>query len=82
MKEEVIDEHRTVGDEAIIADRYEVADEGVRLYAAAFSDRRAFLDFDEWTDEAVISNRAGVEIDRLYHGNVFAKPNIDNPDMA
>jgi hypothetical protein len=37
------------------------------------------LYLDERPDEAAISNRATIEIDRLHDGDLLPKLNIDNP---
>ena len=66
-------------DEAFVSNRYELTDESVRLDPASLSDNYALLYLYEWTNEAAISNRAPIEIDRLYDGDVFTKLNIDNP---
>ena len=42
------------------------------------ADLYALLYLYEWTNEAAVSNRAPIEIDRLYDSDVFTKLNIDN----
>jgi hypothetical protein len=39
------------------------------------------LYLDEWPNEAAISNRAPIEIDRLHDSDVSTKLNIDNSSM-
>ena len=70
-----------MGDKAIVANRDKLTNERVRLNSATLTNRRSLLDFNEWTDEAAISNCAAVEIDRLYDGHVFTKLDIDNSGM-
>jgi hypothetical protein len=53
----------------------------VRLNPAPFPDGYSLLYLYEWADEAVISNRASIEIDRLHHGDGFTKRYINNPCM-
>ena len=64
--------------EAVVTDRDEFADERVRLNPASLADVYALLYLDKWPDEAAVSNRAPIEIDRLYDSDVFTKLNIDN----
>ena len=65
--------------EALVAERYELTDECVRLNPASFADSHSLLYLYKWADEATISNRAPIEIDRLHHCDVFAEGYIDNP---
>jgi len=53
----------------------------VRLNTAALTYLRCFLYLDERPDEGAISNRATIEIDWLYDGDVLTKVNVDNPRM-
>ena len=76
--EQVVNKHCAVGNEALVSNRYELADECVRLNPASLTDIYALLYLYEWTNEAAVSNRAPIEIDRLYDGDVFTKLNIDN----
>jgi hypothetical protein len=39
------------------------------------------LYFDEWADEAVISDRATIQIDWIDDGDVLTELNIDNSSM-
>jgi hypothetical protein len=80
--EQVVNKHCAVGNEALVSDGYELADECVRLNPASLADIYALLYLYEWTNETAISNRAPVEIDGLYHGDLFAKLNIYNPGMT
>jgi hypothetical protein len=74
----IIDKHRPMRNEAIIPDRDELTDEGVRLNSTALTYFRSFLYLNERPDEAAISNRATIEIDRLYDDDVLTKLNVDN----
>jgi len=49
------------------------------LNPASLADIYALLYLYKWPDEAAVSNRAPIEINRLYHDDVFTKLNIDNP---
>ena len=65
--------------EAVIPDGDQLTDEGVRLNTAPLTYLCSFLYLDEWPDEALISNRATIEINWLHDGDVLTKLNIDNP---
>jgi hypothetical protein len=75
----IIDKHCPMRNEAIIPDRDQLTDEGVRLNTAAPTYLCSFLYLDEWPDEALISNRAAIEINWLHDGDVLTKLNVDNP---
>jgi hypothetical protein len=75
----IIDKHRPMRNEAVIPDRHELTDEGVRLNTAALAYPNRFLYFDERTDKAAISNRTTIEIHWLDDDDVLTKLNIDNP---
>jgi hypothetical protein len=51
----------------------------VRLNPAPLADIYSLLYLYKWPNEAVVSNRASIEINRLHNSNVFAKRYIDNP---
>ena len=76
--EEVVDEHDAVSNEAIVTDGHQFTDEGVRLDFAAVADRGVSLDFDKRPDEAVVPNRAAVEIGWLDDLDVLAEANVDD----
>src|SRR5262249_15218950 len=76
--EGVVDEHRPVGHEAVIADRHELTDERVRLDSAALADDGLSLDLDERANERVVADRAAVEVDGLHESHVRAEPNVDD----
>ena len=77
--EQVVDKHRAMRNEAVIANGDELTDECVRLNPASLADIHSLLYLYKWPDEAAISNRAPIEINRLHHGDVFTKGYIDNP---
>jgi hypothetical protein len=74
----IVDKHRPVRNEAIVSDGDQLTDEGVRLNTTALTYFRSFLYLNERPDEAAISNRATIEIDRLYDDDVLTKLNVDN----
>ena len=76
--ERIVDKHRPMRNEAIITDGDQLTDEGVRLNTTALTYFRSFLYLNERPDEAAISNRATIEIDRLYDDDVLTKLNVDN----
>jgi hypothetical protein len=78
VSKEVVDKHRAVGDEAVVPRRHQLTNKRMRLDPAAPADVCPFLDFDEWSDERFIPDRAAIKIHRLYHGDVFAKLDIND----
>jgi hypothetical protein len=80
--EEIVDEHRAMRDETIIANADELADERVRLNPATLPDGSPFLNLDEWPDEGVVADFAAIEIDRLHDSDVPAEFYLDNSDRA
>ena len=80
--EKVVDEHRPMRDETIIANGDELADERVRLNPATLPDGSPFLNLDEWPDEGVVADFAAIEIDRLHDSDVPAEFYLDNSDRA
>jgi hypothetical protein len=79
--EGIIDKHCPMRNEAIIPDGDQLTDEGVRLNPAALTYLCSFLYLHKWPNEAAISNRATIEIDRLHDGDVLTKLNVVNPRM-
>ena len=75
----IIDEHGAVRNEAFVSDGYELTDECVRLDTAAFANVCPCLYLNKGSDEAIISDRAPIKIDRLHHCDVFTEGYIDNP---
>jgi hypothetical protein len=76
---QIVDEHRAVRNEAILPDCNQLADERVGLNATPLANDRPFLYLHKWPNEAAISNRAAIQIDRLHHRDVFTERYIDNP---
>ncbi len=64
-RERIIDEHDAVGDEAILANCNQFANEGVGLNPAARTDSDTPLNLDEWTDEHVVADHATIKVDRF-----------------
>lgn len=79
--EKVINEHDTVRDEAVFANRHELADERVRLDFAAGSDRDAPLNFDERPNKAVIPDGTFVKIAWLNDRHPFSESDIPDPSV-
>jgi hypothetical protein len=77
--EAIVNEHRTMRNEAVVVNSDEFTDECVRLNPASLADRHSLLYLYKWTDEAAISNRAPIEIDWLDHRDVFTECYVDNP---
>ena len=51
------------------------------LNPTPLADGYPLLYLDEWPNDGAISNRATIEIDWLYDGDVLTKLNADNPRM-
>jgi hypothetical protein len=77
--EAIINKHHAMRDEAVVSNGDEFTDERVRLNPAPLADIYSLLYLYKWPNEAVVSNRASVEINRLHNSNIFAKRYIDNP---
>jgi hypothetical protein len=80
--EAIINKHRAMRNEALVAERYEFTDECVRLNPASPADLHSLLYLYKWTHEAAISNRAPIEINWLDNRNAFTKFNIYNSCMT
>jgi len=65
-----------MADKAVLADRDEFADEGMRLHPRAGTNHDAFLDFGERPDKAVVADSAAVEIARLDDSDACAEINV------
>ena len=79
---EIVDEHCAVRDETIVADRYQLANEGVGLDSAPLSDHDAVLNFDKRPNEAIVSNFATVEVDRLDDCDSAAESHVDDARLS
>ena len=82
LNKEIVDEHRTMRDEAVVPDRYELANKCMRLDTASLPDLHSLLNFDERTDERIVIDLAPIEIDRLHNGDVLPEFDIDDSDGA
>lgn len=81
-KEQVIDKHSAMRDEAVVTDRDEFADERVRLDAAALADGCSLLYLNERSDEGVIADVTAIQVCRLYDGHVRAELYVGEPDRT
>src|SRR6058998_3950699 len=54
----------------------------MRLDPATFADLCAFLDFDEWADEALIFDCATIKVNWLDDRDVFSEIDVDNSDVT
>jgi hypothetical protein len=79
---EIVDEHRSVRDEAVVPDCDQLANKGMRLDTASLPNLHSLLDFDERTDERIVIDPATIEIDRLHNGDVLPEFDIDDSDGA
>jgi hypothetical protein len=75
---QIVDEHGAMRNEAILPDRNQFANERMGLNATPLADDRPFLYLHKWPDEAAISNRATIQIDRLYNSDILAERDIDD----
>ena len=73
---------QSVRDEAIVSDGYQFANEGVGLHSAPPSDHDAVLNFDEGPNEAIVSNFATVEVDRLDDCDSAAESHVDDARLS
>src|SRR6266550_1528992 len=80
--EQIINKHRTMGDETVVPNRDQIADERVGLNPAPLANGCSVLCLNERSDEAIISDRAVIEINGLHDGDLLAKCNIDNSDCS
>ena len=74
----VINKHRAVRDETVIADGHQLADKRMRLDPTALTDLHTFLDLHKRPNEAFVANLTAIKIHRLDNSDVFAKLDIDN----
>ena len=82
FNKEIVDEHRSVRDEAVVPDRDELADKRMGLNPASLADIYSFLNFNERTDERIVIDFATIEIDWLHNGDVLPEFDIDHSDSA
>ena len=74
----IVDEHRTMTDEAVFTNGHEFANESVALHACARANRYSALDFHKGADKHTIAQRATVEVDRFDQCNVLTELNVDD----
>ena len=74
----VVDEHRTVTDEAVFANGHEFANESVALYACARANGDTSLYFHKGTDKHAVAQCATVEVDRFDQCNILTEFNVDD----
>jgi hypothetical protein len=80
-RKEIVDEHGAMGDETIVPDRHELADECVGLHSAPIANDDAALDFDKGPNEAIVSNFAAVEVYRFGDCYSAAESNINDAGL-
>ena len=68
-------------DEAVLADRHQFADKGMRLHPGAGADHSPLLDFGERTDKAVVPDPASIEVAGLDHLDPRAERNVADADL-
>ena len=71
-----------MADEAVVADRHEFADKGMRLHAGTRADAHALLDFGKRPDEAVVADLAAIEIARLDDLDPRAELDVAHADLV
>ena len=67
--------------EAVVPNRYELADKRMGLNPAAFTDDNSLLYFHERSDEAIVTYFAAIKVDRLDDRNAFTKRYVNNPGL-
>jgi hypothetical protein len=72
----VVDEHDTMADKAMVADRHSFADKRMGLYPAIVANPAVLLNFHEWTNKAVIADGTAIKIHRFDNGYVIAENDI------
>jgi hypothetical protein len=80
--EKIVNEHGAVRDETIISDHHEFADKRVGLDSASLANYDSPLDFDKWSYEAIVTDLAAVEVDRLDNRDALPKRYVDDPDLS
>jgi hypothetical protein len=67
-----------MGDEAIIPDGNQFADERVGLDATALPDHDPLLDLDEGTNERIVSDLTLIKVRRLHHRDTDTELDVAN----
>jgi len=81
VNKEIVDKHGPVRNEAVVPNRYELADKRMGLNPAAFTDDNSLLNFYERSDEAIVTYFAAIKVDRLDDRNAFTKRYVNNPGL-
>ena len=81
VSKQIIDKHGPVRNEAVVPNRYELADKRMGLNPAAFTDDNSLLYFHERSDEAIVTYFAAIKVDRLDDRNAFTKRYVNNPGL-
>ena len=74
----IVDEHRTVTDEAIISNGHEFANESVTLHACARANTGPALNLYEGAYEHIVAQCATIEVHGFDQCDVFTELNVDN----
>ena len=69
-------------DEAIIADRDQLTNEGMGLNTGALANDHAALDLNEGPDKDSVAQGASVQVDRLDNGDALAKGDINEAGLV
>ena len=75
---QVIDKHRAVRDHAVIPNRYQVTNKGVRLDLAPLANHRSALDLHKRPDESAVADDAAIQVYRLDDFDILAEAYLDN----
>ena len=75
---QIVNEHRSMRDKAIIPDRDELTDKRMRLNSTPIANLYAFLYLNKRADKSLISKHASIKVDWLNQSNVFTKRYVDN----
>src|SRR5688572_8863736 len=81
-RECVVSEHHAMSDEAIFPDLDQLAHHGMRLHASTIANDDTLLDFDKWTDKAIVADPALVEIDGIDDRHSGAERNVSDLRLA
>jgi hypothetical protein len=79
LNKEIINKHGPMRNEAVVPNRYELADKRMGLNPAPLADIYSLLYLYKRPDKGPITNSAPIEIDWLHHRDVFTERYIDNP---
>jgi hypothetical protein len=81
LNKEIINKHCAVRNEAVVPNRYELADKPMGLNPAPLADIYSLLYLYKWSYKGTFTNSTPIEIDWLHHRDVFTERYIDNPCM-